>query len=538
MAIDASIYQLANKPTVALQDPTDSMAKALQMQGMVAQNQIQQQGIQDANEFRNKYGMSPGMAKNVKDLQTGQYQAEHAKSLALNEHLKSMEGLAGQQNTVYQAALDALNQDPAAAPAIHQATLAKTAQNAQQLGIDTSVSNDPKGFVAPAASLPPEAGPDIAQPSPTWDVDQQKQWLKQKISETTPESVRTKLAELAIQQQKADAENWQLQPVQGGFIRYNKKSGEVQPVEGGYRPLPTVGQVQLSLAGSNSGGDFSQPLPDAGREAKAQAIFRGEAPMLEESSRAPGNREVNNRAAALAAAAGVPLGGKNQVNLNYKALSDFEGNGKANTTIRALNTMTEHVATARRMAQALDNGNIPLFNQLSQALSKATGQAPVTNFDTLKEFLAGEVASVAQGGHITEGGITKAADSIRTAGSPKQLFGGLDTMDEVAAGKLVSLNKDYTQIPGNKGSLEGKLTPATLATFRAVQKRQSEGDSQTPAASGFVPKNGWQLSAPSGNPDVSTKGTNARFPNAVWTKDGPSGAGWYAKFGGQIGRVE
>lgn len=48
----ASIYQMANKPTVALQSPMEAQARALQLQGMAGQQelqqgQIQQQGIQN-----------------------------------------------------------------------------------------------------------------------------------------------------------------------------------------------------------------------------------------------------------------------------------------------------------------------------------------------------------------------------------------------------------------------------------------------------------------------------------------------------------
>jgi len=533
MAIDASIYQLANKPTVALQDPTDSMAKALQMQSMMAQNQIQQQGIQDANDFRQKYGMSPGMAKNVKDLQTGQYQAEHAKSLALNEHLKSMEGLAGQQNTVYQAALDALNQDPAAAPAIHQATLAKTAQNAQQLGIDTSVSNDPKGFVAPAASLPPEAGPDIAQPSPTWDVDQQKQWLKQKISETTPESVRTKLAELAIQQQKADAENWQLQPVQGGFIRYNKKSGEVQPVEGGYKPMPTSAQVQLSLAQGSApkaiqNGATGQEALDA-LQPNVRNVVNA---IIDGRQSAPSGmaQKTPYWQGIMQSVYAVDPQWSEQRAQTRKAFAT----GKDGTNIGSLNTATVHLADYLEAAEALKNGTFTPGNAFYNKISSYLGKPAPTDFATFKNIVSGEMANALKG-NATDVEIHHIQQTMDGASSPDQFVAnGKDSMKAMYQ-KLNTYQERYSQqIP--EDSTWSPILPSAKAVFNKYGI--SGGDKAAPAASGFVPKNEWQLSAPSGNPDVSTKGTNARFPNAVWTKDGPSGPGWYAKFGGQIGRVE
>ena len=67
-----------------------------------------------------------------------------------------------------------------------------------------------------------------------------------------------------------------------------------------------------------------------------------------------------------------------------------------------------------------------------------------------------------------------------------------------------------------------------------------EGDAGGPlqGSKNYTPKKGWSLKPLSGNPDVASRGRNAKFPNAVWTKDGPDGPGWYERHGNQVGRVE
>ena len=175
------------------------------------------------------------------------------------------------------------------------------------------------------------------------------------------------------------------------------------------------------------------------------------------------------------------------------ALKDFETGGASGKTIAALNTMTEHLATARRMAEALQNGDIQAFNKLRQAFQTQTGQPAPTDFATIKQFLTGEVVKVANGNHITEGELHAASDRLNQAQSPAQLMGALDTMREVAGGKLVSLNQDYQRLKGKSLAEDGRLTPATRAAFEQVNAHTNPGAAAsapkqlTPAELGKLP---------------------------------------------------
>ena len=200
----ASIYQNAFHPTVALQDPMDSMAKAMQMQGMMQQQQAQQQQIQDAKDFRTQYGMSPGMAEAAHKVQLGKLEEEKSKVAATADRAKAVDWLAASNSRIYESALDRIEKDPAAAPLVHQFTLKGTAQNAQQIGVDTSKSDDPTSFMPDPAkfqtSQAPFAPGQEGVPQ-VWDLEGQKQWLRQKIKDTTPEAVAQKRQEMALKQQ-------------------------------------------------------------------------------------------------------------------------------------------------------------------------------------------------------------------------------------------------------------------------------------------------------------------------------------------------
>ena len=230
--------------------------------------------------------------------------------------------------------------------------------------------------------------------------------------------------------------------------------------------------MAMILGGQGGGGNFnpSEPLPDAGMEAVAQAIARGAQAPQEYSIRNPAGKIINARAAMIG---NGDLQGKTEVAAHGADLSSFAAGGKNGQTINALNTMTEHLGTMEKAIGALNLGNIPLANKIGQAVGVQFGDDAPTNAQVIKDFLSGEVAKVATGGHLTEGEIGKAESSIKTAGSPAQAMGALGMMREIAGGKLTALNQDYQRITGKNLVEGGRLTPATAAAFKDVFAKQN-----------------------------------------------------------------
>lgn len=226
----------------------------------------------------------------------------------------------------------------------------------------------------------------------------------------------------------------------------------------------------ITIAQQASGGgnfDPTQPLDPA---LEAQAKHTAETGQrLTPSSRNPNAWKTNARADFLAQQKGQTVGEAGQ---SYKASAkgklDFEPAGVSGKTISAINTMTEHLASARRIVEEMNNGNIPAANKLAQTLGFQIGGTRATQFNTLKQFLAGEVAKVATGGHLTQAEIHEAGSKLDSAQTPQQLFKVLDTMREVAAGKLIALDQDHKRLFGKSLSEANRLTPATKEAFKSV----------------------------------------------------------------------
>lgn len=146
----------------------------------------------------------------------------------------------------------------------------------------------------------------------------------------------------------------------------------------------------------------------------------------------------------------------NQVNPAYKAdeFSVRSPTRKAFTTgtqgqqINAINTAIGHIDQLTDVANDLQNGGFVPGNAAWNRVRSMFGAAEVTNFDTLKDALAGEVASVLSKGGATVSGIAEAKEKINAANSPQQLAGFVKTLIPVMGSKLTALDYQYHQAMG------------------------------------------------------------------------------------------
>lgn len=146
----------------------------------------------------------------------------------------------------------------------------------------------------------------------------------------------------------------------------------------------------------------------------------------------------------------------NQVNPGYKA-DEFAVRGptrKAFTTgvqgqqINAINTAIGHIDQLTGLADKLQNGGFVPGNAAFNAVRTMFGGESVTNFDTLKDALAGEVSSVLAKGGATVSGIAEAKEKIHGSNSPAQLAGYVKTLIPIMGSKLASLDYQYHQAMG------------------------------------------------------------------------------------------
>jgi hypothetical protein len=209
----------------------------------------------------------------------------------------------------------------------------------------------------------------------------------------------------------------------------------------------------------------------------------------------------------------------NQVNPAYDASMSANRipTRKAFTTgtqgrqINNINTAIGHIDQLTALADQLQNGGFVPANSAWNAIRTAFGADTVTNFETLKDALAGEVAGVLSGSGATVSGIAEARDKIHAASSPTQLAGYVATLIPVMGSKLGSLDYQYHQAMGADDPFSA-LSPESV---RILQKH------------GVDPSHLTQQTGAPPPPAEGTEGTVNGVP-AVWkTVNGQ--AGWYAK---------
>jgi|SRR5579884_659632 len=127
--------------------------------------------------------------------------------------------------------------------------------------------------------------------------------------------------------------------------------------------------------------------------------------------------------------------------------------GKAASTLNAFNTATEHLQQLSSLSDALHNGDTQMFNSLANKFATASGSAAPTNFDMVKNAVAGEIAKVFKG-NATEGEISAINSTINNAMSPDQLKGAIAQATQLMASKRAALQQQYQQGMQGKPAFE------------------------------------------------------------------------------------
>lgn len=250
----------------------------------------------------------------------------------------------------------------------------------------------------------------------------------------------------------------------------------------GSQPTSKFANVQ-PVAGNFSlkGEDFLNTLPPSDRNfIKKLANYEIDPRTL---STRGGNRE---RALSMAAQYNPDFDQKNY-NMIANAVTRF-GTGPQGNTVRSLNVAVEHMDTARRLAAAMQNGDIPLINQLKNEIATQTGQPAPSNFNAVKEILADEVIKGVIGGTGALQDREAAAKKIRDAASPAQLNGVLDSWTELLGGQLKGLEKQYQGATmGRKDFRDRFLTPRARQAIESVSGGAVSTQGATPPPPpGFV----------------------------------------------------
>lgn len=126
-----------------------------------------------------------------------------------------------------------------------------------------------------------------------------------------------------------------------------------------------------------------------------------------------------------------------------KALTKAFTSGKPADTINYFNTATEHLKLLKEASIALNNGDTQLFNSLANRFATATGSAAPTNFDTIRNAVAGELAKTFKGSGASDEEIALITATVNNTQSPDQLFGAIDSDLKLMGGKMDALRGQY-----------------------------------------------------------------------------------------------
>jgi hypothetical protein len=186
-----------------------------------------------------------------------------------------------------------------------------------------------------------------------------------------------------------------------------------------------------------------------------------------------------------------------------QTLKSFSG-GIEGRSVRAMNTATDHLFTLQEAADALNNGNVRLFNDIGNKINKEIGVAAPVTFDGVKKIVAGEIVKATTGSAGALGDREEVQASIMAANSPKQLLDQIEYYKKLMAGQLQSLELQF--ITGtNRGSSEfrERLSPKT----RKILPPAADSNDASPAQSTQVaPQPVVSTRLPPTSPNASEKG--------------------------------
>jgi hypothetical protein len=162
--------------------------------------------------------------------------------------------------------------------------------------------------------------------------------------------------------------------------------------------------------------------------------------------------------------------------------------------VRSFNVAIDHMETLRKLADALNNGDIQRVNAIANLISKETGRAPVTNFEAARDLVADEIVAGVVPGMGALADRKAAADKIRDVKSPAQFAGVLLTYQKLLGGQLQGLEQQYVSGGGAKDFRQSFLLPRSREvvvelglppqTQRAAPRVMGGAPSPAPAAAG------------------------------------------------------
>ena len=170
---------------------------------------------------------------------------------------------------------------------------------------------------------------------------------------------------------------------------------------------------------------------------------------------------------------------------SFRAAYQF-GAGPLGTQIRAFNTAIYHLNSLEAIAKKLNSSDIPAANAVVNFIKTQLGHPEVTNLETARQFVGGEVIKAVVGTRSGEQERQEARKMFSPNMSLDQILGAADTDRDFMGGQLRGLKQQYMAstrrndfedrylVPEARAALEGKRSTGATATSQEVRTYQGK----------------------------------------------------------------
>lgn len=199
------------------------------------------------------------------------------------------------------------------------------------------------------------------------------------------------------------------------------------------------GQQQREAAANQKNAPLD--LSDPAMVANVQGVANGSLKLADVFGRSATTAQKGQFVAAVKAV--KPDYNSGDHDIENKARAYYTGGGQGGQTLTAFNAAQNHLQILGQAADALNNGNVQLFNRLSNSYGTATGDQAPTDFNAVKNAVKGEVAR-ALTGHVTVSEQAELDKDLNSDMSPGQVSGVSHKYISLIDGKKRAMQDNYT----------------------------------------------------------------------------------------------
>jgi hypothetical protein len=450
MGIDSSIAMGYRSPDI--QNPLNAMSQVLQAQGLQNQNALATYGLnraqrQDAETNRLSQLLSSGV-----DLSTpeGQAQAYQVAPTVAGSYIKN------QLDTLKTRSDIGKNDADAKAKTLDTAAKRVDLMGQAFAGVRQNPTldnaNGALDLLGAHGVLPPDQ---VQQFKATLAQDPTQVAAFADHAFRTALGAKDQLAKIQTNNTGASTVTQSIDPITGKVLNSTSMANTVSP----------DAALSAATSRSNNAANIAKDLQVAGMapgggiddnaERTAQAIASGQLPAPTGMALLnPRNQRILGRVMEI-----NPKYDFTDVTAKKKAASDFTS-GTLGNSLRSFAVAGQHLDQLGQLADAMNNGNIQLVNQLGNTVAAQTGSAAPTNFNAAKDIVSKEVmkAIVAGGGGVAER--EELNRTMSSANSPAQLKGVITQYRNLMAAQHDALLQQRRAAGLSDSTLPSYSTPA------------------------------------------------------------------------------